>query len=100
MLTLTETATTVVKTIVAQDPNAEASGLRINGEPGAPNLTVAVVAAPEAGDSVVEAEGARVFLEENAAIALSEKTLDAAVGEDGAVSFAIVDNAEEASTPN
>ena len=100
MLTLTETATTVVKTIVEQDPNAEASGLRINGEPGAPNLTVAVVAAPEAGDSVVEAEGARVFLEENAAIALSEKTLDAAVGEDGAVSFAIVDNAEEASTPN
>jgi len=94
MLTLTETATTVVKTIVAQDPNAEASGLRINGEPGAPNLTVAVVAAPEAGDSVVEAEGARVFLEENAAIALSEKTLDAEVGEDGAVSFAIVDNAE------
>jgi|AAGA01.1.fsa_nt_gi Fe-S cluster assembly iron-binding protein IscA len=100
MLTLTETATTVVKTIVEQDPNAEASGLRINGEPGAPNLTVAVVAAPEAGDSVVEAEGARVFLEENAAIALSEKTLDAEVGEDGAVSFAIVDNAEEASTPN
>ncbi len=100
MLTLTETATTVVKTIVEQDPNKEASGLRINGEPGAPNLTVAVVAAPEAGDAVVEAEGARVFLEENAAIALSEKTLDAEVGEDGAVSFAIVDNAEEASTLN
>ncbi|MGV8851173.1 MAG: iron-sulfur cluster assembly accessory protein [Rhodoglobus sp.] len=92
MLTLTETATTVVKTIVEQDANTEASGLRINGEPGAPNLTVAVVAAPEAGDSVVEREGAKVFLEENAAIALSDKTLDAEVGENGAVSFAIVDN--------
>ncbi|WP_010203508.1 (Fe-S)-cluster assembly protein [Salinibacterium sp. PAMC 21357] len=93
MLTLTDTATTVVKTIVEQDPNTEATGLRINGEPGAPNLTVAVVAAPEAGDAVIEAEGARVFLEENAAIALSDKTLDAEVGENGAVNFAVVDKA-------
>ncbi|GHD79382.1 Fe-S cluster assembly iron-binding protein IscA [Salinibacterium amurskyense] len=93
MLTLTETATTVVKTIVEQDPNADASGLRINGEPGAPNLTVAVVAAPEAGDSVVEADGARVFLEENASVALSDKTLDANVGENGAVNFAVIDQA-------
>ncbi|MGJ8721944.1 MAG: iron-sulfur cluster assembly accessory protein [Salinibacterium amurskyense] len=93
MLTLTETATTVVKTIVEQDPNADASGLRINGEPGAPNLTVAVVAAPEDGDSVVEADGARVFLEENASVALSDKTLDANVGENGAVNFAVIDQA-------
>ena len=93
MLTLTETATTVVKTIVEQDPNTEASGLRINGEPGAPNLTVAVVAAPEASDSVVEADGARVFLEENASVALNDKTLHAEVGENGAVNFAILDNA-------
>ncbi|MGZ0212981.1 MAG: hypothetical protein ACKVI4_10935 [Actinomycetales bacterium] len=93
MLTLTETATTVVKTIVEQDPNTDAAGLRINGEPGAPNLTVAVVAAPEAGDSVVEADGARVFLEENASVALSDKVLDANVGENGAVNFAVVDQA-------
>ncbi|MBH0008702.1 iron-sulfur cluster assembly accessory protein [Salinibacterium sp. SWN1162] len=93
MLTLTETATTVVKTIVEQDPDAQATGLRINGEPGAPNLTVAVVAAPEAGDSVVEADGARVFLEENASVALSDKTLDANVGENGAVNFAVIDQA-------
>jgi len=93
MLTLTETATTVVKTIVEQDPNADAAGLRINGEPGAPNLTVAVVAAPEAGDSVVETDGARVFLEENASVALSDKTLDANVGENGAVNFAVIDQA-------
>ncbi|MEH6781719.1 MAG: iron-sulfur cluster assembly accessory protein [Rhodoglobus sp.] len=93
MLTLTETATTVVKTIVEQDPNTDAAGLRINGEPGAPNLTVAVVAAPEAGDSVVEADGARVFLEENASVALSDKVLDANVGENGAVNFAVIDQA-------
>jgi iron-sulfur cluster assembly protein len=94
MLTLTETATTVVKTIVEQDPNTEASGLRINGEPGAPNLSVEIVAEPAAGDSIVESEGARVFLEENAAIALSDKTLDAQVGEDGAVNFAVLDKTE------
>jgi len=93
MLTLTETATTVVKTIVEQDPNADASGLRINGEPGAPDLTVAVVAAPEEGDSIIEADGARVFLEENASVALSDKTLDAQVGENGAVNFAVLDKA-------
>jgi hypothetical protein len=37
----------------------------------------------------VESSGARVFLEENAAVVLSDKVLDAQVDDEGAVRFAI-----------
>jgi iron-sulfur cluster assembly protein len=90
MLTLTDTASTVVKTIAAQTPGAENGGLRINGDtPETTNFSVALAAEPEAGDQVVEHDGAKVFLEENASQALDDKVLDAQVDEGGAVRFAI-----------
>lgn len=90
MLTLTDTATTVVKSIVEKAPAADAAGLRIHGTAeDATNFSVAVVAGAEPGDAVVETEGARVFLEENASRALDDKVLDAEVSDDGAVTFAL-----------
>ena len=80
MLTLTETASTVINTIVAQSPTTETGGLRIQGT---------VAPSPEATDAVVEKDGARVFLEPSAAQVLDDKTLDAQVAEDGSVRFAI-----------
>ena len=44
---------------------------------------------PEPDDQVVESAGARVFLEESAALALDDKVLDAQLDEGGAVRFAI-----------
>ncbi len=94
MLTLTETASTVVKTIVAQNAGVEDAGLRINADDAdTTNFGVAISAAPEVDDAIVESDGARVFLDQNAAIALDDKVLDAQVEEDGSVRFAIANQA-------
>lgn len=91
MLTLTENANHVVKTIVEQSGTGDQAGLRISQEtPDSPGLQVAPAEAPLAGDQVLEeAAGARVFLEETAAVTLDDKILDAAVDESGGVQFSI-----------
>lgn len=91
MLTLTETASTVVKAVVAQSPAAEpeTGGLRIDAQNESADLAVTIAAAPEPTDSVVEKSGARVFLGEGAVVALSDKILDAQVEDDGSVRFEI-----------
>ncbi len=90
MLTLTENASTIVKTLVDQTPGSDDTGLRIsstNAENTA--FSVGVADAPEPTDLVVESAGARVFLEPGAAVALDDKVLDAALDDRGSVSFAI-----------
>ena len=59
MLTLTEEATTAVKTITAQFPDAPQGGVRIAGA-GSPEsqFALSVVDAPEPADTVVENSGA------------------------------------------
>lgn len=90
MLTLTPSASTAVKTIAERNADADAAGLRISTEPiGGLEFSVAITPAPEPDDTVVESDGAKVFLEQNAAIALDDKILDATTEEDGSVRFAI-----------
>ena len=90
MLTLTDNASTIVKTITLQTTGTEDAGLRITSpEPSSTDLSVAVATAPEPTDAVVESSGARIFVDENAAIMLDDKILDAEVDEAGAVRFAI-----------
>ncbi len=91
MLTLTENASSVVKTIVDQSGgNQEQGGLRISQDAvDSPALHVIATEAPLPGDQVVEEHGARVFLEETAAETLDDKVLDAQVDESGGVQFAI-----------
>lgn len=91
MLTLTENASTVVKTIVDQSGGAQEAGLRISQDgPDSPALHVMPTEAPQPGDHVLEEEsGARVFLEETAAQTLDDKVLDAQVDETGGVQFTI-----------
>lgn len=95
MLTLTENADAVVTSIVAGQGADTAAGLRIatSAEPGAggeSRLAVTVVETPEPADQVVEASGTKVFLESGAAEVLSDKVLDAAVDDNGAVSFTVL----------
>jgi Fe-S cluster assembly iron-binding protein IscA len=45
--------------------------------------------APQPGDQVLEEDGARVFLEETAAVTLDDKILDAQVDDNGGVQFTI-----------
>jgi iron-sulfur cluster assembly protein len=95
MLMLTHEATEVVKGLTAA-PGAE--GLRISSASGSlnshgPGLQVELVATPEPDDALVEAEGARIFLDQVAAGALDGKVLHAEV-EDDQVRFAMVDQNE------
>lgn len=90
MLTLTENASSVVKTIVDQSGGNQQAGLRISQDAAdSPALHVIATEAPLPGDQVVEEGGARVFLEETAAETLDDKVLDAEVDESGGVQFAI-----------
>lgn len=93
MLTMTDNATDVVKQIMEQSVAAEAAddaGLRISQETeGDAPFALAPVETPEPGDQVLEANGARVFLDEGAATVLADKVLDAQVDNDGSVQFGI-----------
>jgi iron-sulfur cluster assembly protein len=94
MLTLTENASTIVKAITEQSSSVESAGLRFSPNvQGGTGLDVAPVDTPQPGDQVVETDGARVFLEESAAIALEEQVLDAAVDQTGTVQFSIAPQA-------
>ncbi len=94
MLTLTENASTVVKTIVDQSEEQQEAGLRISQDaPDSPALHVITTEAPQPGDQVLEEDGARVFLEETAAVTLDDKVLDATVDEGGGVQFSIAPQA-------
>jgi Fe-S cluster assembly iron-binding protein IscA len=90
MLTLTENAATAVKTIVSHGADADTGGLRIHGaDDPAAGFALTVAGSPDAADAVVEAEGARVFLDPAATLALDNQVLDAQVDDDGAVHFAL-----------
>ncbi len=90
MLTLTENASTIVKTITAQASESDSAGLRFSqADPEAGGLGVTPVEQPEPGDQVVEEGGARVYLEENAAVTLADQVLDAMVDQGGSVQFSI-----------
>lgn len=91
MLTLTENANNVVKSIVEQASGTPAAGLRISQDaPDSPALHVMPTEGPQPGDHVMEESGARVFLEETAAVTLDDKVLDAQVDpSSGGVQFTI-----------
>lgn len=88
MLFLTENATEVIRAIGRQPEAPDSAGLRIAApSDGSEKLTVAAASTPEEGDQVMEQEGARVFLEPEAAALLDNMVLDARVQDDGAVQF-------------
>ena len=94
MLTLTDNATDVVKTITQQTTETETAGLRISQQDSDPNsLGLTPVESPQPGDQVLEADGARVYLDATAAIALDNEVLDAQVDEAGTVQFGISNQA-------
>jgi Fe-S cluster assembly iron-binding protein IscA len=93
MLTLTQTAADAVKEIVARVPQAEDGGVRIRDTGGTGGFELSVAADPQPHDTIVVTAGARVFLDEPAAVALGDEVLDAQVDEAGQVSFALAPRA-------
>jgi iron-sulfur cluster assembly protein len=93
MLVLTEAAAEVVKSVTSQPPAPQGAGLRIASaipEPREPSsLQLTAAANPRQEDQVIEAAGARVFLEPNAAAYLADKVLDAQFDEQGNAQFSL-----------
>src|SRR3974390_3135720 len=93
MLVLTEAAAEAVKSVTSNPQVPEGTGLRIaptasdSDGPAEFQLTAALV--PAEDDQVIEAAGARVFLEPQAAAYLEDKVLDAQVDEQGEVYFSL-----------
>jgi Fe-S cluster assembly iron-binding protein IscA len=79
MLSLTENAKEAVREMVAAEQVPAGSGLRIaaEGEGDDASLSLEITPAPAEGDAVVDEDGARVFLEANAASLLQDMVLDA-----------------------
>jgi iron-sulfur cluster assembly protein len=93
LLALTENAVEAVKTIVSSSDNvSETGGLRMVAEQGGAqmNLQLSVALLPGEDDDVIEEQGARVFLEPEAASLLDDKVLDASV-EHNQVAFTLAD---------
>ena len=92
MLVLTEAAAEVVKAIASTPQAPEGSGLRIvssegSADPGA--LQVTSAPGPYENDQVIEAAGAHVYLEPQAAVYLEDKVLDAEVDSEGKAHFSL-----------
>lgn len=97
LLALTDSAVQAVKDIVSSsDQIPETAGLRMVAERAGTQATlqVSVVPLPAEDDEVIEEQGARVFLEPEAAALLDDKVLDASV-EHNQVAFTIADHGEE-----
>ena len=97
LLALTDSAVEAVKSIVSSSEEAsEMGGLRMVAERAGTqaNFQLSVVPLPAEDDEVIDEQGARVFLEPEAASLLDEKVLDASVEQDQ-VAFTIADQIEE-----
>ncbi|MEV6334480.1 hypothetical protein AB0M12_07160 [Nocardia vinacea] len=89
MLLLTPTAIEAVRTITSGEGTPTDAGLRISTAEGAETLLMAVAAGPDEQDQVVTAEGARVFLDEQAAAFLDDKILDTGLDPNGEGGFVL-----------
>lgn len=93
MLMLTENANRVIGALVEQRPELpDSAGLRIattSSDSDEGGLALSTADTPHPGDQVIEGEEARVFLEEDAAMMLEDKVLDAQVDDAGQVQFLV-----------
>jgi iron-sulfur cluster assembly protein len=88
MLILTEKATNVIRSIAERPEYPDTAGLRIAVTPeGQGHLRALPAQSPETGDQVIENEGARVFLDADAATRLDDQVLDAVIDDQNQVEF-------------
>ena len=90
MLTVTQNAVTEIRNLTDQPQAPEGGGVRIATDPtGALKLRLA--ATPAENDTVLDADGARLFLDSSATALLEDKTLDAVMDPSGQVLFAFAE---------
>lgn len=94
MLTLTDDAVSAIRALTAQPGLPADTGLRIAStaatDDGIPTFELALAAAPQPDDHVIETSGVRVFLDPEAQAAFDDKALDAETDEES-VRFQVTD---------
>jgi len=95
LLALTDSAVQAVTHIVtSSEADSDTGGLRLAAEQAGEQTAfqLSVVSMPAEDDEVIEEQGARIFLEPEAASLLDDKVLDAGIDQDR-VAFTIADPA-------
>ena len=78
MLTISPVASEAIRELVAASELPENAGIRITNRPGVPGtLDLSLVPEADEADEVVEERGATVFVDDEVAELLDDKTLDA-----------------------
>jgi iron-sulfur cluster assembly protein len=93
MLTLTPEAISLLNQLERSVTTVEGVGLRIATDQRG-MMNVQLVEAPSEGDSTIARSGALVFLDQDAAVVLADKTLDAHQTADGQIQFTITEGEE------
>jgi len=92
MLTVTENAVTEIRNLTDQPQAPEGGGVRIATDPTTVgNLTLSLAAMPAEDDTVLDADGARLFLDSSTTTLLDDKTLDAVTDPSGQVQFGLAE---------
>ena len=91
MLTVTENAVTEIRNLTDQPQAPEGGGVRIATDPTVGNLTLSLAATPAEDDTVLDADGARLFLDSSTTTLLDDKTLDAVTDPSGQVQFGLAE---------
>ena len=90
MFTMTQKARAVVQQVTGHPRLGEESGLRIASQDEQTDaLGVGMAAGPRRGDEVVEHDGARVYLDEEAVPRVRGRLLDAVTEDSGRVQFVV-----------
>jgi len=89
LLTITENAVTEIRNLTDLPEAPEGGGVRIATDPTAGSLTLSLAATPAEDDTVLDNDGARLFLDSNANALLDDKTLDAVADPSGQIQFAV-----------
>ncbi|MET8354358.1 MULTISPECIES: adhesin [unclassified Micromonospora] len=93
MLTMTDNAVLVIRDLANQQDVGEDGGVRIAADADAGSLTVELVPEPVQGDHVVDNQGARIFLDEDAVELLGDASVDATVDDEGIIQFGFTEKA-------
>ncbi|MCM6774592.1 hypothetical protein NDR87_13335 [Nocardia sp. CDC159] len=93
---LTPTALEAVRSLTATEGAPQDAGLRIFTADQ--TLQLAVAAAPAENDQILDAEGSRIFLDQQAAAFLDDKILDTGLDDDGQGAFVLAQQDPDAPT--
>jgi Fe-S cluster assembly iron-binding protein IscA len=98
MLTLSADATEAIKQVVDSTEAGQNGGIRFSITPvdeDQAKLELSVAASPEPGDTRIEEQGAKVYLDPNVVPLLEDKILDGTI-ESGNAAFTILDRPDAA----